>query len=122
MNARKGDASSQTQPVSASGDLALLLETEQALEELLRRARDEASAILEAAYSQANAGGAALDREMARALQRFQTELEAERQRRAAEVLAEGRGRAAQLDAIGADRVAELGGLVLSRLLSGIGG
>jgi len=104
-----------------SADITLLLETEVELQAMITRARDKAQALVEAAYAEAGARSAALDRELAESLQRFQVELDAERARQGAEVLAEGRRRAARLDAVPKTRIDELGGLVLARLLSETG-
>lgn len=104
-----------------SADITLLLEAEAEFEAKLTRARDEAQALLEAAYAEAGTRSAALDHELAETRQRFLVELDAERARHEAQVLAEGKQRAARLDVTSKERITELGGVVLARLLSETG-
>ena len=109
-------------PSAPSADLALLVATEQELEESIAQAREQARAMIESAYTEAGARSSELERELAAARERFQAELEIERARRAAEVLAEGKRQAARFDAVPEARVTELAGVVVAGLLSGLEG
>jgi vacuolar-type H+-ATPase subunit H len=114
--------SNQPAPAAPSADLALLVATEQDLEAKIAQAREQARALIEAAYLEVGANSSELERNLSGARERFQTEVEAERAHRAEEALTEGKRQAAQFDGIPETRVAELAQLVLARLLSGVGG
>lgn len=102
------------------GELALLVETEQRLAERLARAREEATALLDAARAEASAREVELEQELARVNETAGAELASDRDRRVAEVLAAGREKARALEALGGQRVDELAKLAVERVVRGM--
>lgn len=109
-----------SQPTSAS-DLTQLLETEARLEELLRRAREQADRLVAEARAAAQAREAGLATELEEAARRLEAEIAAERVRREQEVTETARRDAEMFDHVPAGRIDELARYVVDRLIEGAG-
>lgn len=106
---------------ASGGDLDRLLGTEARLEELLRRAREEAARLVAEARETARAREAALGEELEAAARRLTGEIAAERQRREEQLATEAQGQAQWFDRVGAERIAELARGVVEQVV-GSGG
>jgi vacuolar-type H+-ATPase subunit H len=102
-------------------DLEQLIATEQRLDEALRAAREQASALVAEARTRAHQREAEIDAELREAEVRLAAETAAERERREREVAREAEARVALLDAVSAERVRQAAQDVVSRLVSGEG-
>lgn len=106
-------------PREELSDLARLLDTESRLEELLRRAREEAARLVAEAHSAAQAREAALAAELDAAAQRLEAEIASERARAAQEIAAATRREAERFDRVTAERIGELAHFVLAAVIRG---
>ena len=102
-------------------DLEQLIATEQRLDEALRTAREQASALVTDARTRAHQREAEIEAELREAEVRLAAETAAERERREREVAREAEARVALLDAVSAERVRQAAQDVVSRLVSGAG-
>ncbi len=108
---------SPSNPSDGKGDLARLLETEQRLEEIVVRAREEAAALVTRAREEAAAREAAVATEFEAGLRELEAGIAAERQSRETELTAATRQEAHRFDAVGADRVNALARYVVARVI-----
>ena len=106
-----------TSPPPARGELNRLLETEERLDALIRRARGEAEALVAAAREAVLARERAFATEVETAEREVVAEAERERDRRAETITAEARVEAARYDAVDPARLDALAQLVIDRLL-----
>lgn len=104
-------------PPPPHGELSRLLETEERLDALIRRARGEAEALVAAAREAVAARERAFATEVEAAERDVAAEAERERDRRAETITAEARAEAARYDAVGPARLDALARLVIDRLL-----
>lgn len=109
----------QPSPAGGHNDLTRLLETEARLEEMLRRAREEASRLLAEAQAAAQAREAALGAELEDTARRLEAEIGAERARREQDIAAAARRDAERFDHVAAERVGELARYVVDRVIRG---
>lgn len=100
-------------------DLDRLIATEQRLDEALRRAREEAAGLVQAAQAAARQREAELAAELEATAQRFATETAAERERREREVGEEAAAQVARYEAIPAGRITQAARDVVDRLVAG---
>ena len=100
-------------------DLDRLIATEQRLDEALRRAREEAAGLVQAAQAAAGQREAELAAELEATAQRFAAETAAERERREREVREEAAARVARYEAIPAGRITQAARDVVDRLVAG---
>jgi vacuolar-type H+-ATPase subunit H len=104
------------------GDLERLLETEARLEEMVRRAREEAARLVSEAQAAAQAREAALGAELEEAARRLEADIAAERARREQEIGSAARREAERFDRVPAERIGELARYVVDRVIGGGGG
>lgn len=109
----------QPSPAGGQNDLTSLLETEARLEELLRRAREEAASLLAEAQAAAQAREGALGAELEGAGRRLEAEIGAERARREQDIAAAARRDAERFDQVSAERVSDLARYVVDRVIKG---
>lgn len=102
-------------------DLEQLIATEQRLDEALRAAREQATALVTAARALAQQREGEVETELREAELRLAAETAAERERREREVAREAEARVALLDAVSAERVRQAARDVVNRLVSGGG-
>ncbi len=102
-------------------DLEQLIATEQRLDEALRAARAQATALVTAARTLVQQREAEVEAELRAAELRLAAETAAERERREREVAREAEARVALLDAVSAERVGQAAREVVQRLVSGGG-
>lgn len=102
-------------------DLERLIATEQRLDEALRTAREQASALVTEARARAQKREAEIEAELREAEVRLAAETAAERERGEREVAREAEARVALLDAVSAEHVRQAAQGVVSRLVSGGG-
>ena len=102
-------------------DLDQLIATEQRLDEALRAAREQASALVTEARTRAHQREAEVEAELREAELRLAAETAAERERREREVAREAEARVALLDAVSVERVGQMAREVVNRLVSGGG-
>jgi vacuolar-type H+-ATPase subunit H len=100
-------------------ELERLIETEQRNEGLLRRAREEARVLVEAARTAAEARQSTLAGELEGAARRSQAELAAERERRTLEIHEAAQREVARYDAVPEDRVRTVAQALVDRLVAG---
>jgi vacuolar-type H+-ATPase subunit H len=103
-------------PATAAGDLALLVNTEQALEAAIVHAREESTKVVDEARRRVAGIEAALETELREMRERFASDVEAECRRRAAEILEGAQRQAAAFDGISAKAIEELATAVLRRV------
>ena len=103
-------------------ELERLIETERRLDDRLRRAREEAAAIVRDARQSVGNHEAALAAELEAAARTAGATLAAERERVAAEIATEARGRVASYDGVDEPRVQAAAWALVERLLAGGGG
>ena len=103
-------------------ELERLIETEQRLDDLLRRAREQAATIVQEARDAMAQREAAVDAELAAAAGQAEATLAAERERVAVEIAAAARDQVARYDGVDEPRVQAAARLVVERLLGDGGG
>jgi hypothetical protein len=102
---------------SPGGDLAQLLATEQRLEAMVVRAKDEATALVAAARAEAAARDADGATELDAGLRKLEAGVAADRLRREAELAETMRREAQFFDDVGAHRVEALARYVVARVI-----
>jgi hypothetical protein len=101
----------------APGELGLLLDLEERLEQTLAQARADAARLVAAAEAATVAREAALEGELAAARAQLDTTIASERARREAEVAAAAARDAARFEAVPVERIQDLAQRVVGRLL-----
>jgi hypothetical protein len=104
-------------PSDGRGDLAQLLATEQRLEAMVMRAKDQAAALVATARAEAAAREATVATELEAGLRELEARIAADQGRREEELAETMRQETRSFDEVGADRVEALARYVVARII-----